>query len=614
MGEKSLHLNNRKCDNPICEYLKSIFSEIPLDPTSAKSIILKKLKSLVPETYFLSYWTYNQKNKTLHLGNFTEKNYINENMLTILGLDSLAGGAIESIEGFIEYDNIHKNPKFRYVELLDLYDLNHMIAFRVDAKEAGQVEPKGVICLYPKKKLAKSSIKEIKECIDLSYSIVESGINNLKINIISKITESLISSTDRNSFIHKCCNVISSNFGCQSVSFFSYDEKSETFYLSSTSKNNKFFTEINNHLNINDVVIDGDCEEYFYFLGNSVIDLCSEDAFVAYNKFKYKSSITDICHSLLIVPVVRKSGRGVKQDGVLLVINENNRVASGNYEFFSELDISLFEEFARAMSGGLQSFRGEEIRKDIFSKISHEMHVPLEGLRDKAERLMNNHLFNDNEEAMKRHFEDIENLSCLAINLFSQFSSAKEENVNLSISKGVFLFKDIIFNCVKSIQPYIIQHSLPKFNKIHKKKSVFYEEDSIALAKSVSVDKSKITQVFFNVLSNCVKYHDRNKQNFFVNISVVDFDEKFVIVIADTGIGLEENEYELVFQKNKRGVGSWKYNVYGTGLGLYLSRLYMEQHKGNIYIIHKNHYIKYNLDKDLYSTAIGIEFPRILYT
>ena len=99
------------------------------------------------------------------------------------------------------------------------------------------------------------------------------------------------------------------------------------------------------------------------------------------------------------------------------------------------------------------------------------------------------------------------------------------------------------------------------------------------LKSSVFVfDSQRILQVFVNILSNSVKFTSENK-NIYITLS--DNDKELICSIKDEGIGLEEDEYESIFNTFKRG----KKSIYssGTGLGLAISRNIIKAHHGKIW-------------------------------
>lgn len=106
------------------------------------------------------------------------------------------------------------------------------------------------------------------------------------------------------------------------------------------------------------------------------------------------------------------------------------------------------------------------------------------------------------------------------------------------------------------------------------------------------VDKLMMQQVFFNLITNAIKYRDR-PENFRVDIRADvkrDADgiaEWFIVDIEDWGIGLDTeddpNASESLFMPGVRGVSASKRkDPSGTGIGLTVVREIVELHGGNV--------------------------------
>lgn len=91
----------------------------------------------------------------------------------------------------------------------------------------------------------------------------------------------------------------------------------------------------------------------------------------------------------------------------------------------------------------------------------------------------------------------------------------------------------------------------------------------------ISLDRSKIYQVFSNLLSNAVKFTPIGGK---VHISMEENDHEFIFSIDDSGPGLNEKEMLKVFEKY------WSGNSPdGTGLGLFICKTIIEAHHGHIF-------------------------------
>ncbi len=92
----------------------------------------------------------------------------------------------------------------------------------------------------------------------------------------------------------------------------------------------------------------------------------------------------------------------------------------------------------------------------------------------------------------------------------------------------------------------------------------------------VNVDKSRLTQVFENIVSNAAKYAKTD-----VEISAAKTDKGAEIVFRDFGKGIPDEEIPFIFDKFYRGSRTGKEN--GAGLGLYIVKYVITQSGGEIY-------------------------------
>ncbi|MBV8901263.1 MAG: sensor histidine kinase [Verrucomicrobia bacterium] len=89
--------------------------------------------------------------------------------------------------------------------------------------------------------------------------------------------------------------------------------------------------------------------------------------------------------------------------------------------------------------------------------------------------------------------------------------------------------------------------------------------------KKVESDRRRLRQVVGNLVSNAIKYHDRDKQERWVRLVLAPRDSRrWSIVVEDNGVGIAPENLELVFTEFGRGTPPP--GVQGTGLGLTISR------------------------------------------
>ncbi|MCU0481260.1 MAG: ATP-binding protein [Anaerolineae bacterium] len=91
-------------------------------------------------------------------------------------------------------------------------------------------------------------------------------------------------------------------------------------------------------------------------------------------------------------------------------------------------------------------------------------------------------------------------------------------------------------------------------------------------------DKRRIRQVFLNILSNAFKFTREGSVTVYAHATASHIHVK----ITDTGVGISPENYELVFESFKQAQND-NLEVVGTGLGMPISKYFVESHHGKIW-------------------------------
>jgi signal transduction histidine kinase len=96
---------------------------------------------------------------------------------------------------------------------------------------------------------------------------------------------------------------------------------------------------------------------------------------------------------------------------------------------------------------------------------------------------------------------------------------------------------------------------------------------------TVQADVGKIKEVLANLIDNAIKYTPKGS----VVVSTLKGDGVVTVKIADTGNGIPSEVIPQLFKKFSRA-DAQKANLAGTGLGLYLAKIFIDAHKGRIWV------------------------------
>jgi two-component system sensor histidine kinase GlrK len=133
----------------------------------------------------------------------------------------------------------------------------------------------------------------------------------------------------------------------------------------------------------------------------------------------------------------------------------------------------------------------------------------------------------------------------------------------------------------------LLEQSLQNISLLAQKKNLRLEVTCAPSLPLLTVDESRILQVFNNLLSNAVKFtlpggkviiatvlcHDRGDQQAWVEVR-----------ITDTGMGIPAEEVERIFDRFYQSAYHQKHNQQGTGLGLAIARHIVEAHGGKVWV------------------------------
>ncbi len=214
----------------------------------------------------------------------------------------------------------------------------------------------------------------------------------------------------------------------------------------------------------------------------------------------------------------------------------------------------------------------DQIRKDLISRVSHELKTPLVSICGAAELLLDSFIDEFRDEP-KELVEMIEKggkrLKYLVDNLVD---ITRIEYQKFKLEKDLHDFNQIVRDCVKELMYLIRRRDLTV--KLDLADGLYLE-----------IDRVRMEQVILNLLSNAIKNTPPAGK---IKIKSLQKDNSILLSISDTGIGLTKEEIDKLFIRfgkiERYGDGLEYIDIQGTGLGLYISKEIIDLHEGQIWV------------------------------
>lgn len=223
----------------------------------------------------------------------------------------------------------------------------------------------------------------------------------------------------------------------------------------------------------------------------------------------------------------------------------------------------------------------EMLRKRLTSDMAHELRTPLTTLKTHVEAFIDG-IWEPTNERFETFYKEIGRLTKMVDNL-RDLAKLEQTNVNLNRSK---------VNISNELEKIIDTYESLYIKENHKLTSII-TPDII-----VNIDIDKFKQIMNNLLSNSYKYLRPNGE---AKVTLKKENNTIIIKVIDNGIGIPEKDIPYIFERFYRSDLSRDKNTGGSGIGLTITKAFVEALGGKIYLESKVNE----------GTTFTLEFPDI---
>jgi PAS domain S-box-containing protein len=212
--------------------------------------------------------------------------------------------------------------------------------------------------------------------------------------------------------------------------------------------------------------------------------------------------------------------------------------------------------------------RANMAKTSFLHTMSHELRTPLNVVLGFSELLKKKTTgeLNDKQE----HF--IDNIITSGNNLHNIISEILEV---VKIDNG-----GLELSVEKCSVPETINEAISVIGEKAAAKNMVLEKDLDPQLKTIEADKQKLKQIFINILDNAIKFS--KPEGGTVTITAKKERDIAKFSVSDTGIGIKEEDKNKLFQKFTQLESGTTRKYGGAGIGLTISKQFVEIHGGKI--------------------------------
>lgn len=255
-------------------------------------------------------------------------------------------------------------------------------------------------------------------------------------------------------------------------------------------------------------------------------------------------------------------------------IKERKKAEEELISIKENLEERVVERTKELEKAKIRAEESDRLKSAFIANMSHEIRTPLNAITGFSGLLLRDDISAEKRKEYNQHV--VKNNKILVNMIEDLIDTSKIESGNLQLHPSLFNIKQFLYR----INEPIIENMARK-NKTY----IDVVIDPVTISTDAIVaDPVRLQQVMWHILDNAVKFTREGK----IHYGCRETENDIVFYVDDTGIGIPDNQKEVVFEKFRQIDESAKRKFGGTGLGLYYARKIAEMMGGKLWFESKN--------------------------
>ena len=253
----------------------------------------------------------------------------------------------------------------------------------------------------------------------------------------------------------------------------------------------------------------------------------------------------------------------------LLIQEKSEEIAAQNEEMAAQNE-ELLQTNQELIDAKLKAEESDRLKSAFLANMSHEIRTPMNGILGFADLLKAPELSGEEQQA---YIKIIEKSGARMLNIINDIIDISK------IEAGLMKLDSKESNINEQIE-YIYTFFKPEAEA--KKLKISFNNALPAKEAVVTTDREKLYAILTNLVKNAIKYTHNGSIEFGYNLKTNNETNELEFYVKDTGIGIPKERHEAIFERFIQADISDKMAYQGAGLGLAISKAYVEMLGGKI--------------------------------